>query len=284
MILITGATGQLGKAVVENLLLRVPADQVAVSVRDTDKARNLAARGVDVRCGDFDKPEGLENAFAGADQVLIVSADKLGDEAVRLHRAAINAARKAGAHRLLYTSHMGARLGSSFLPADQHALTERDLATGGAAYTSLRHGFYVESCLHMIGHDLKNGELRTPQDGPVSWTARADLAEADAAILASDGEWNDITPPLTASKAITMAELAVIASEVYGREIPHAFISDEEWLNLKIATGVPAFYAQMLLGTFRAARNGDFAATNPALATLLGRPPLTMPDVLKQQS
>ena len=284
MILITGATGQLGRAVVEDLLLRVPADQVAVSVRDTGKAGDLAARGVDVRSGDFDKPEGLENAFAGADQVLIVSADKLGDEAVRLHRAAISAARKAGAHRLLYTSHMGARVGSSFLPADQHALTERDLATGGAAYTSLRHGFYAESCLHMIGHDLKNGELRTPQDGPVSWTARADLAAADAAILASDGEWNDITPPLTASKAITMAELAVIASEVYGREIPHAFISDEEWLNLKIAAGVPAFYAQMLLGTFKAARNGDFAATDPALATLLDRPPLTMRDVLEQQS
>jgi uncharacterized protein YbjT (DUF2867 family) len=107
---------------------------------------------------------------------------------------------------------MGAKVGSWFLPADQHALTERDLAASGTAYTSLRHGFDAESCLHMIGHDLMNGELRTPQDRPVSWTARAALAVADAAILAGNGEWNGITPPLSANRAITMAELAALAS------------------------------------------------------------------------
>ncbi len=283
MIVVTGATGQLGRDVVESLLRRVRADQVVVSVRDVSKAADLAARGIEVREGDFEKPGGLQKAFEGADQVLIISADKLGEEALRLHRAAFQAAREAGAHRLLYTSHMGARIGSPFLPADQHAITEQDLAATKSAYTSLRHGFYAESCLQMIGHDLLNGQLRTPQDGPVSWTARADLAEADALILANSNGWNGITPPLTANKAVSMAELAVLASEVYGREIPHVFVSDEEWMNLKIAAGVPAFYAQMLLGVFRAARNGDFAAIDPALATLLGRSPLTMQEVLARQ-
>ena len=83
----------------------------------------------------------------------------------------------------LYTSHMGARAGSPFAPADQHAGTEADLAVGGVAFTALRHGFYAESCLYMIKDGLEAGELRTPEDGPVSWTARADLAEADAAIM-----------------------------------------------------------------------------------------------------
>ena len=144
--------------------------------------------------------------------MLLISADKLGDEALRLHRAAIRAAREVGARRILYTSHMGARQGSPFAPADQHARTEDDLAASGLPFTALRHGFYAESCLQMIGDGLKAGELRVPEDGPVSWTARADLAEADAIILAGDGRMARITPPLTAADAVTMANVAAIAS------------------------------------------------------------------------
>lgn len=280
MIIVTGATGQLGRAVVRNLLHRVSADQIAVSVRDASKASDLAAQGVEVRVGDFTDVDGLARAFANADQVLIVSADKLGEEALRLHRSAIHAARLAGVRRILYTSHMGARAGSPFLPADQHAGTEVELAQSGLEYTSLRHGFYAESCLQMIGDDLASGELRVPEDGPTSWTARADLAEGDAAILVADRDWNGITPPLTGATAITMAEIAVIASNVTGREVRHTIISDDEWRNARIAAGMPSFYADILLGVFRAARRGDFAATDPTLETLLGRPPRTMRDVL----
>lgn len=284
MIIVTGATGQLGRGIVDSLLGRVSASEIVASVRAPDKAADLADQGVAVRTGDFADPQSLETAFRGANQVLIVSADKLGDEALRLHRSAIEAARAAGAHRILYTSHMGARLGSPFLPADQHAGTEADLAASGVAYTSLRHGFYVESCLHMIGDNLRNGELRTPEDGPISWTARADLAEADAAILAGVGRWDSITPPLTAGEAVTMAQIAAIASEVFGREIRHVTVTDQEWRDAKIAAGMPALYADMLLGTFRAARRGDFAATDQALETLLGRAPRTIRDKLSAES
>ncbi len=280
MIVVTGATGHLGNAVVESLLRRVAADRIVASVREPDKASSLAARGVDVRMGNFDHPDRLAATFAGAEQVLIVSVDKLGDEALRLHRNAIEAARDAGVRRILYTSHMGARVGSPFAPANQHAGTEAELANSGLAFTSLRHGFYAESCLYMIGDGLKAGELRVPEDGPVSWTARDDLADADAAILAGNGQWDGITPPLTASQALTMAELAVLASDVTGREVRHVTVSDDEWRDAKIAAGMPAIYADMLLGTFRAARRGDFAATDPALETVLGRPPRTMRDVL----
>lgn len=280
MIVVTGANGQLGRGVVEALLGRVPRGDVVASVRDAGKAADLAARGVEVRIGDFADADGLGAAFRGADQVLIVSADKLGAEALRLHRAAIDAARDAGVRRVLYTSHMGARAGSPFLPADQHAGTEAELAGSRVAFTALRHGFYAESCLWMIGDGLASGELRTPEDGPVSWTARADLAEADAAILVAEGAWNGITPPLTATEAITMAEVASIASEVTGREVRHTTVTDEAWRDAKIAAGMPALYADVLLGTFRAARRGDFAATDATLATLLGRAPRTMRDML----
>ncbi len=281
MIVVTGATGQLGRAIVHSLLARRPADQVVASVRDPAKASSLAATGVQVRTADFDQPHALDDAFAGATQVLVVSADKLGEEARRLHRNAIAAASRSGARRILYTSHMGARAGSPFAPADQHAGTEADLADSGVAFTALRHGFYAESCLHMIGDGLRSGELRTPEDGPVSWTARADLAEADAAILAQDGGWDGITPPLAAAQPVTMAELAAIASDVTGRAVRHVTVSDDEWRAAKITAGMPPIYAEMLLGTFRAARHGDFASTDPALERLLGRPPTTMHDVLR---
>lgn len=280
MIVVTGANGQLGRAIVENLLRRIPADHVVASVRDAEKASGLTAQGVEVRVGNFASADRLEEAFAGADQILIVSADKLGDEALHLHRTAIDVARNAGVARVLYTSHMGAVTGSPFLPADQHAGTEAQLAVSGIAFTALRHGFYAESCLQMFGDDLRAGKLRTPESGAIGWTARADLAEADAAILASEGIYDGITPPLTASSAITMGELASIASEVFGCDVRHTVVSDVEWRDAKIAAGMPAFYAEMLLGTFQAARQGHFAATDPTLENLLGRAPRTMREVL----
>lgn len=280
MIIVTGASGQLGKGVVNALLARVPAGEIAVSVRDPAKTADFAGCGVQVRRGDFADPASLTSAFAGADQVLLISADKLGEEAVHLHRNAIAAARDCGVRRLLYTSHMGARHGSPFAPADQHARTEDDLAASGLPLTALRHGFYAESCLQMIGDALKAGELSVPEDGPVSWTARADLAEADAVILAGKGAMDGITLPLTAADAVTMAEIAAIASEVGGRVVRHVTVTDEEWRDARVSAGIPPFYADMLLGTFRASRRGDFAAVDPTLGELLGRPPRSLRDVL----
>ena len=132
----------------------------------------------------------------------------------------------------------------------------------------------------MIGEDLKRGELRVPEDGPVCWTARGDLAEADAAILAGEATFDGATPPLTAPRAWTMAEIAALATRITGREIRHTVVSDAEWKATKIAAGVPEHYAEMLLGTFRASRRGDFSAVDPVLENLLGREPTPLRDVL----
>ncbi len=280
MIVVTGASGQLGRAVIEGLLSRLPADRIVVSVRDPEKATALAETGVHVRAGDFAKPDGLATAFAGAEQVLVISVDHLGEPARRLHHAAIKAARAAGTRRVLYTSHMGARSDSPFASAFDHAATEAFLAEAGMPFTSLRHGFYAESALHLIGRGIEASEIRAPEDGPVSWTARADLAEADAIVLAEEGRLDGITPPLTAPEAFTMADLAAIASELTGREVKRVTMSDDEWRDATVAQGTPTPMADMLLGMYRAARRGDFAAINPTLGTLLGRCPQTMRDVL----
>ena len=140
-----------------------------------------------------------------------------------------SAAPAAGVRRVLYTNHAGARPSSPFAPAVDHAATEAFLAAAGVSFTSLRHGFYAESALHLIGRGLQAGEIRAPEDGPVSWTARADFAEADAILLAREGRLDGITPPSTAPEAFTMADLAAIASELAGREIRRVTVSDEEW-------------------------------------------------------
>lgn len=132
MIVVTGAAGQLGQAVVKGLLTRLPADRIVASVRDPAKATAFAERGVSVRAGDFAEPDGLVAAFAGAEQVLIVSVGKVGKAALQLHRAAIQAARTAGARRVLYTSHMGARASSLFVPAPALCRDPGLPARGGA--------------------------------------------------------------------------------------------------------------------------------------------------------
>lgn len=280
MIVVTGASGQLGAQVVANLLARVPPRQIVASARDPQKAASLTERGVQVRKGDFGDPGSLAAAFSGAEQVLLISVDKLGEQARQLHRQGAEAARQAGARRVLYTSHAGARADSPFAPASDHAATEAWLADAGVPFTSLRHGFYAESALHMIGRAFETGVLRVPADGPVSWTARSDLAEADAAILADEGRLQGITPALTAPEAFTMADLATIASGLTGREIRHVALSDDKWLAQAIAQGTPEPMARMLLGAYQAARRGDFSAVDPTLQAVLGRRPLTMRDVL----
>lgn len=276
MIIVTGATGQLGRAVVERLLDRLPAGEIGVSVRDPRKVRDLEERGVAVRRGDFADPSSLTDAFAGATQVLIVS----GPAESEPHRTAIEAAKEVHAKRILYTSHMGANLRSPFQPMRAHAETEQDLQASGIPFTSLRNGFYATSAIQIMGGALHTGRLAVPEDGPVSWTAHADLAEAAAIALTREGLLDGITPPLTGPQALDFADIARIASELTGRKIARVTVSDDEWKAGLLSSGVPEASATMLLGMFAASRQGEFAAVDPALAGLLGHQPTAFRDLL----
>ncbi|MBB4933105.1 uncharacterized protein YbjT (DUF2867 family) [Lipingzhangella halophila] len=284
MIIVTGATGQLGRQIVERLLTRVPADQVGVSVRDPQKAQALADQGVRVRKGSFTDAGSLTHAFEGATQVLIVSADKTGQEEVRQHRTAIDGAVAAGAGRILYTSHMGASATSRFQSCRDHAATEEALRTCGVPFTSLRNGFYAASALQFLGPAVESGgQVALPADGPVSWTAHADLAEAAAAALADEGRFEGPTPPLTAAHALTFADLADIATKVTGRTITRTTAPDDQYREQLVGFGVPAETADQLLGIYAASRAGEFAAVDPTLAALIGREPITMGSLLRER-
>lgn len=279
MIVVTGASGQLGRGVLERLLDRLPAEQIGASVRDPEKVRDLADRGVRVRRGDYTDPASLAAAFEGASQVLVVSANTLGEEALRQHRTAIGAAVAVGAGRVLYTSHHGAGPTSPMAPMPDHAATEDMLRGCGAAWTSLRNGFYASTVPGLLTGAWHTGELRLPEDGPVAWTTHGDLADVTALALTSD-DFDGLTPPLTGPEALTMADVAALASELAGRTIRRVVVSDDEFVAEQVGHGVPEVGARMFLGMFAASRRGDFAPADPTLPRLLGRPATPLADAL----
>jgi uncharacterized protein YbjT (DUF2867 family) len=282
LIVVTGATGALNGATVDHLLDQVPVEEVAVAVRDVTKARRFADRRVEVRRGDYADPASLPTAFQGADQVLLVSSNDPGADAVALHRTAIDAAVTAGVGRILYTSHQGAAPRSPFRPAVVHAATEQLLAESGVAWTSLRNGFYAHSLARLAGPWRETGVITVPADGPVSWTARGDAAEAAAIILATHGGY-DGPVTLTADAAPTFADLARIASDLTGRSIRLAVVDPDRWVADRIADGQPESMARFALGMYQAAEQGFFAGTDPLLRALLGREPQSARDVLAHQ-
>lgn len=259
----------------------MPAYGVGVSVRDADKAQDLADRGVRVRAGSFTEPDSLAFAFEGASQVLIVSVDKLGDEAVDLHRAAIDAAITAGARRILYTSHAGARHDSHFQACRDHAATEDALSASGVAFTALRNGFYAATVGQFLGQALGSGQIVLPTDGPVTWTDYTDLAEVAAVILADEGRFDGPTPPLTGARAYTYDDVAALASELTGRPFTRTCVSDEQFRLQLVGHGAPIEAVDVMLSIFAASRDKEFAAVDPTLAELIGREPLDLAAVLR---
>ncbi|MFE6610669.1 NAD(P)H-binding protein [Amycolatopsis sp. NPDC057786] len=276
MIVVTGATGGLGGATVEHLLKLLPADQLGVSVRDTAKAQHFADRGVRVRQGSYDDPAALRGSFAGAEQVLLVSGNDPAADMVALHRNAIEAAVAAGTRRILYTSQQGAVPGNPYRPSDLHIATEAILGDSGVTWTALRNGAYGPLD-QVLGPWQQTGEIAQPEDGPVPYTDRADIAEATAVILAGDRSF-DGPVTLTAPAAVTFDDLAEIASDLTSRTIERIVVDDEQWVADQITIGVPEQTARLILTWYQAARAGHFTETGPLLGELLGREPRTVAD------
>lgn len=281
MIVVTGGTGQLGRLIVADLVRRMPASQIGASVRDLAKAAELSALGVRVRAADFALPASLPAAFEGATQLVLVSSNAggTGGDPLAQHRAAIDAASAAGVKRIVYTSQIAASPTSAFGPARDHAATEEMLRTSGLAWTALRNGFYAASGLGMIEHGLAAGSIAAPADGKVSWTTHADLATAAGAILVSEGRFDGPTPPLTSTAALDFADLAAVATALRGRPIARAVVPDEAFREQMAARAKPARVA-IAMSYFAAARANEFAAIDPTLEQLIGRPPGSMRDVL----
>lgn len=282
MITVTGATGALNGATVDHLLKTVPAHDLVVVARDVSRAQRFADRGVAVRHGDYADPASLPAALEGADQLLMVSSNDRTGATLDQHRAVVRAAVEVGVGRILYTSHQGASARNPFLPGRSHAATEELLAASGLPWTALRNGFYRHSALASMGSWRETGRFAVPLDGPVSWTAREDSAQAAAVILTS-GTILDGPVTLTAGDAPTFVGLAATASEVVGREVVCDVVGPQAWLAQQVAAGLPEALARFTLGMFQAAHDGFFAGTDPRLAELLQRAPGSVRDALVEQ-
>ncbi|OZM82740.1 SDR family oxidoreductase [Pseudonocardia sp. MH-G8] len=259
MIIVTGVTGKLGRVAVEDLLEHVPADQVAAVARDPRKAADLTGRGVDVRAGDYEDPESLRAAFAGADVVLLVSSpDTTPGTRPRQHGNAIDAARAVGVGRIVYTSAVGADDGPGFL-AD-HTVTEGLLRDSGVPHTILRNTFYTEALVNPGLHAaVEAGELRGADGGvPVNFATIDDLGRAAAAALVGDGHVGqvyELRGPLW-----TVADLAQTLTEVSGRPVVYRAVPAAD-------VGPIAFVHDLIA-------SGLFSQPSGDLEKLLGRPPV----------
>ncbi|MFN8074605.1 MAG: NAD(P)H-binding protein [Kineosporiaceae bacterium] len=283
MITITGATGALNGATADHLLRVLPPSRVRVVARDPRRAARFADLGVDVRSGHYDDPNGLRSAFSGTDHLLLVSSNDPHGDTLRQHRNAVDAAVDAGVSRILYTSHQGAGDDSPFLPARHHAATEAMLAASGLPWTALRNGFYAHSLHWLMGPWQETGVVSVPADGPVSWTAREDAAEAAAAVLLRE-EPLDGPLTMTAAAAPAFADLARTASQLSGRPVGFEVIGEDDWVARCVAAGQSEPRARFMLGMYQAAQQGRFAGTDPLLAALLGREPRTAAEVLADLS
>ncbi|TNB46710.1 SDR family NAD(P)-dependent oxidoreductase [Martelella lutilitoris] len=283
MLIITGASGQLGRKVVNSLLHHVPAERIGISVRDPETVSDLKAAGVRVRQGDYDDADSLRFAWQGVERLLLVSSNAAatGGDPLKQHATAIAVARELGVERVFYTSQVASSPTSQFPPGRTHAATEKMLADSKLRWTALRHGFYAASALAMNARAFETGELSAPEDGKVAWTTHDDLAAVDAALMAGDAVIDGPTPPLTGSQALDLAELATLAGEILERPVGRTLTSEHEMETRLRNAGLPPGAIAVAMGYYRAARAGEFAAVDGTLAEILGRPPVTMDTFLK---
>jgi uncharacterized protein YbjT (DUF2867 family) len=279
MIVVTGATGELGAEVVKNLLTLVPPSRVAVSVREPKRAHPLAELGVDVRHGDYDRLDTLDRAFAGADRLLIVSASGIQHERrVTQHRNAIRAAERVNVKHVFYTSLVHGHESVAYV-MKAHIDTERILRGSTLPFTILQNGIYAEAVDTYLG-DCSRGEVIIPADGPIAWVSRADLG-AGIALLLRDGGHQGETLRLTGPATLTIRSVAQILSAARGRTIEARIVPVEEYLARQASAGKPVERARDWASTYFAMARGEFATVDPFLQGLLGRPLRTAEQALR---
>jgi NAD(P)H dehydrogenase (quinone) len=268
--LVTGATGKFGTKVVETLLKTVPASQLAVSVRNPEKAEGLRARGVEVRQGDFDQPQNLGSTFAGIDRLLIISADGDNETRIRQHTDAVAAAERAKVKFIAYTSLGNASESTMFL-APPHRATEEAILKTGIPYSFLRNNWYLENEIPSFQGVLAGAPWVTSAgNGKVGWALQQDYAEAAAAVLSGNGHENTIYE--LSGKLLTQEELASALGTVLGKEVPVQQVDDATYADIMKGAGLPDFLIPMLVDIQKGIREGALEIESNDFKKLLGRP------------
>ncbi|MGW1296753.1 SDR family oxidoreductase [Streptomyces sp. NPDC002533] len=278
-IVVTGATGALGRLVVDALLTEVPAGEVVAVVRDKEKAAALAARGVELRIADYSKPETLAGAFRSGDRVLLISGSEVG-ERVAQHAAVIDAAKAAGVAQLAYTGILGGP-DADFTLADEHRATEQLILDSGLPYTFLRNGWYTENYTANLAPVLEHrAVVANAGEGRIASATRADYAAAAAAVLTGDGHLNTAYE-LSGDTAWSLAEYAAVISELTGETIAYKNVPAAVHQEILVGAGLPEFFAAILVDVDEAIERGRLAGTSGDLARLIGRPTTPLAETVR---
>jgi NAD(P)H dehydrogenase (quinone) len=285
-LLVTGASGHLGRRVLELLAASgVPASNLIAATRTPEHLADLAARGVEVRAANFDDPASLPAAFRGAERALIVSTDALDRPGRRIaqHRNAIQAARAAGVRHVVYTSLTNTGPESLVSLAPDHHATEQAIASELPSYAVLRNNMYTDYLLGGLPHAVRAGRITNSfGSGAVSYVTREDCARAAAAALGSSFEGKAVLD-VTGPRAITQSELAAIVSELTQRTVVYEAIDAETAQKNLMAAGLPEPVAALLVSFERSGANGQLALVSPAVRELTGTPPSSVQEFLAGQ-
>lgn len=279
MVIVTGATGQLGRLVIEALLQKLPASEIAAVVRDPNKAADLAARGIEIRQADYDQPASLAAAFKQGEKLLLISANEVGRR-VPQHQAVIDAAKRAGVSLLAYTSLL--RADTNPLPlAAEHKETERLIKASGLPAVVLRNGWYTENYLAGVPTALQYGVvLGSAGEGRIASAARADYAAAAAAVLTQDDQAGRVYE-LAGDEAYTLAELAGEITRQSGKTVAYQNMPEADFKAALLGAGLPDFLASLLAESDVGASKGGLYDDGRQLSRLIGRPTTPLADMVK---
>ncbi|MGW0082636.1 SDR family oxidoreductase [Streptomyces sp. NPDC003393] len=276
-IVVTGATGHLGRLVVEQLLEKVPAERITAVARTPEKAADLAGRGVRIAVADYNAPETFEGLFASGDKVLLVSGNEFDKGRVRQHRVVIDAAKAAGVALLAYTSAPGTLTAAL---ADDHRGTEEALLASGLPYTLLRNGWYHENYTEQLAPVLEHGAVvQAAGEGRISSASRADYAAAAVAVLTGEGHENR-TYELGGDQAWGFAEFAAEVGRQTGKEIGYRPVSVEEYQGILTGAGLPGPLATIIAGVDASIEKGELVVDSGDLSRLAGRPTTPLADAI----
>ncbi|WP_327395719.1 SDR family oxidoreductase [Streptomyces phaeochromogenes] len=268
-IVVTGATGHLGRFVIEGLLEKVPADQITAVVRSEEKAAGFAARGVKLAIADYNAPETFDGVFSAGDKVLLISGNEFDKGRVGQHKVVLDAAKAAGVALLAYTSAPGSL---SAALADDHRSTEAAILESGVTYALLRNGWYHENYTENLAPVLEHGAVvQAAGEGRISAASRADYAAAAVAVLTGEGHENK-TYELGGDTAFGFAEYAAELSRQTGKEIAYNAVPGEVYEGILTGAGLPAPFASILVGVDASIEKGELVVATGDLSRLTGRP------------
>jgi NAD(P)H dehydrogenase (quinone) len=276
-LLVTGASGHLGRLVLDKLIERgVAPGRIIATTRDASRLADYAARGIEVRMADFNDVAELAKAFEGAARLALISTDALDDKGTRRrqHANAVDAAKAAGVRHVVYTSMPDPSTDNRVIFAPDHRLTEEAIKASGLSYTILRNTWYQENMFMSLPQALASGHWYTSAgEGRIAHIARADCAEAIAAVLASDSA-ESATYTLTGAESRTTAEIARLASEIIGKPVEVVQLTDEQLAGGMKAAGVPDIMIPTIISFEAATREGNLSARTDDFEKLTGKKPI----------